>query len=68
MPADAQIAVRTYGRQHPSHERDCSDMELLTPFGANTPQRILPGVNALKPNGMTMVNHRMRAPWPKSRI
>src|SRR5579864_3527274 len=55
LPADAQIAVRTYGRQHPAHDRDCADMELLTPFGANTSARILPGVNALKPNGMTPI-------------
>jgi len=55
LPADAQIAVRTYGRQRPAHDRDCADMELLTPFGANTSARILPGVNALKPNGMTPI-------------
>ena len=55
LPADSQIAVRTYGRQHPAHDRDCADMELLTPFGANTSARILPGVNALKPNGMTPI-------------
>src|SRR5260370_32665402 len=61
MPADPQIAVRTYGRQHPSHERDCSDMELLTSFGANTPQRILPGVNALKPNGITPIAASLQA-------
>src|SRR5258708_6316028 len=52
LPADAQIAVRTYGRTRPSQERDCNDMELLIPFGKNAPERVLPGVKALKPNGM----------------
>src|ERR1700687_5149911 len=55
LPSDAQIAVRTYGRQHPAHDRDCADMEMLTPFGANTSERVLPGVNSLKPNGMTPI-------------
>ena len=55
LPADAQIAIRTYGRQKASRERDCADMELLTPFGPNSSQRILPAVRALKPNGMTPI-------------
>jgi nitric oxide reductase activation protein len=55
LPADAQIAIRTYGRQKPSHEKDCNDMELLTPFGPNESSRIMPAVQALKPNGMTPI-------------
>ncbi|HYR79327.1 MAG TPA: VWA domain-containing protein, partial [Candidatus Dormibacteraeota bacterium] len=55
LPSDAQIAVRTYGRQHPAHDRDCADMEILTPFGANNSERVLPAVNSLKPNGMTPI-------------
>ena len=55
LPADSQIAVRTYGRQRPSHDHDCSDMEIMTPFGPNNPERVLPGVQALKPNGMTPI-------------
>lgn len=55
LPADAQIAVRTYGRQQSYTKRDCQDMELLVPFGPNTADRVLPGVNALKPNGMTPI-------------
>jgi len=55
LPKDAQVAVRTYGRQQYYTKRDCSDMELLVPFGPNTPDRVLPGVQALKPNGMTPI-------------
>jgi hypothetical protein len=55
LPHDAQIAVRTYGRTKPSKQRDCGDMELLTPFGPNTSSRVLPGVQALRPNGMTPI-------------
>jgi len=61
LPADAQIAVRTYGRQHPARERDCADLELMTAFGANTSERILPGVNGLKPNGMTPIAASLQA-------
>src|SRR5713101_362246 len=55
LPSDAQIAVTTYGRQKPSNQRDCSDMEVITPFGPNTASRVVPGVQALKPNGMTPI-------------
>jgi Ca-activated chloride channel homolog len=55
LPSDAKIAVRTYGRSQPSEKRDCNDMELLIPFGKNAPARVLPGVAALKPNGMTPI-------------
>jgi hypothetical protein len=55
LPPDAQIAVRTYGRQQVYTKRDCHDMELMTPFGPNHPDRVLPGVQALKPNGMTPI-------------
>ncbi len=55
LPPDAQIAVRTYGRQRVYTKRDCHDMELLVPFGPNRPDRVLPGVQALKPNGMTPI-------------
>jgi hypothetical protein len=47
--------VRTYGRQKSYQARDCTDMELMTPFGPNTPSRVLPGVQALRPNGMTPI-------------
>jgi len=55
LPATAQIAVRTYGRQKSYTARDCADMELMTPFGPNTTSRVLPGVQALRPNGMTPI-------------
>lgn len=55
LPPGAQIAVRTYGRQEVYTKRDCHDMELMTPFGPNRPDRVLPGVQALKPNGMTPI-------------
>jgi hypothetical protein len=55
LPPDAQIAVRTYGRQQVYTRRDCHDMELLIPFGPNSPDRVLPGVKALRPNGMTPI-------------
>jgi hypothetical protein len=55
LPPDANVAVRTYGRQKPSREHDCTDMELMTPFGPNNPDRVLPGVQALKTNGMTPI-------------
>jgi len=55
LPADSVVAVRTYGRRQPSSARDCADMELLIPFGPNTAARVLPGVQALKPNGMTPI-------------
>ena len=55
LPADSVVAVRTYGRRQPYTARDCEDMELLIPFGPNTAARVLPGVQALKPNGMTPI-------------
>ncbi|HEV2174743.1 MAG TPA: VWA domain-containing protein, partial [Nitrospira sp.] len=55
LPRDAQIAVRTYGRQQVYTRRDCHDMELLIPFGPNSPERVIPGVKALRPNGMTPI-------------
>ncbi len=55
LPADSVVAVRTYGRRQPYTARDCADMELLIPFGPNTAARVLPGVQALKPNGMTPI-------------
>ncbi len=61
LPSDAQIAVRTYGRQKPSNQRDCSDMEVITPFGPNTASRVVPGVQALKPNGMTPIAASLEA-------
>ncbi|HEV8712344.1 MAG TPA: VWA domain-containing protein [Candidatus Binatia bacterium] len=61
LPSDAQIAVRTYGRAHPSCAKDCGDMELLTPFGQNSPDRVLPAVKALKPNGMTPIAASLEA-------
>ncbi len=61
LPSDAQVAVRTYGRRQPSNKRDCSDMELLTPFGPNSAQRVLPGVNSLRPNGMTPIAASLQA-------
>jgi hypothetical protein len=61
LPSDSQIAVRTYGRQRSSRDHDCSDMELMTPFGPNTSTRVLPGVNALRPNGMTPIAASLEA-------
>ncbi len=61
LPKDAQVAVRTYGRQHRSKDRDCSDMELLVPFGSNDSTRLLPGVDRLKPNGMTPIAASLQA-------
>jgi von Willebrand factor type A domain len=61
LPSDGQVAVRTYGRQHPSGQRDCADMELMIPFGPNTPARVLPGVKALRPNGMTPIAASLQA-------
>ncbi len=61
LPKDAQVAVRTYGRQRPSSQHDCSDMELLIPFGPNNSDRVLPGVQALKPNGMTPIASSLQA-------
>jgi hypothetical protein len=55
LPANSIVAVRTYGRRQPYTARDCGDMELLIPFGPNTAARVLPGVQALKPNGMTPI-------------
>ena len=55
LPADAQIAVRTYGRSKSYTARDCSDMELLIPFGPNVASRVVPGVEELRPNGMTPI-------------
>jgi|ERR1700693_1865509 Ca-activated chloride channel homolog len=31
LPSDSQIAVRTYGRQRPSRDHDCADMEIDDP-------------------------------------
>jgi Mg-chelatase subunit ChlD len=61
LPAEAQVAVRTYGRRQPSRLKDCGDMELLVPFGPNTAERVLPGVQALKPNGMTPIAASLQA-------
>jgi hypothetical protein len=61
LPTDSQIAVRTYGRQRPSRYHDCADMELMTPFGPNAAARVLPGVNALRPNGMTPIAASLQA-------
>ena len=61
LPGDAQIAVRTYGRAHPSRDRNCEDIELLTPFGPNDSKRLLPAVQALKPNGMTPISASLEA-------
>ena len=55
LPTDSVVAVRTYGRRQPYTARDCADMELLIPFGPNTAARVLPGVQSLKPNGMTPI-------------
>ena len=61
LPSNAQIAVRTYGRQQPSAKRDCGDMDLMIPFGPNTADRVLPGVKALKPNGITPIAASLQA-------
>ena len=61
LPADSVVAVRTYGRRQPYTARDCADMELLIPFGPNTAARVLPGVQALKPNGMTPIAASLEA-------
>ncbi len=61
LPPDAQTAVRTYGRQHVYTKRDCNDMELLVPFGPNGASRVLPGVKALRPNGMTPIAASLEA-------
>src|SRR6202158_6221544 len=55
LPPDSVVAVRPYDRRQPYTARDCEDMELLIPFGPNTAALVLPGVQALKPNGMTPI-------------
>ncbi len=58
LPADAQVAVRTYGNHR---KDDCSDVSLLTSFGKNDPNRYRDQVNALTPVGKTPISASLEA-------
>lgn len=50
LPADAQVAVRTYGHRR---KDDCNDIELLAPLGPKGSAPLDAKVKALRPLGMT---------------
>src|SRR5262245_56343603 len=61
LPADANVALRTYGRKSPSSAKDCKDMELLAPFGTGNRQALQAAVKELRPNGMTPIAASLEA-------
>ncbi len=55
LPRDLDVALRAYGSVSPSEANDCSDSELLVPFGSDDRAELRTAVTALKPRGQTPI-------------
>ncbi|MEM1436575.1 MAG: VWA domain-containing protein [Pseudomonadota bacterium] len=55
LPQDLDVAVRAYGSVSPSETNDCSDTELLVPFGSDDRDQLRGAVATLKPRGQTPI-------------
>lgn len=53
FPDDLTLALRVYGHRSPRDMRDCSDSELLVPFGKANQQRVREAMSELRPRGQT---------------
>ncbi len=53
FPEDLTLALRAYGHRSPRDMRDCSDSELLVPFGKANGKRIREAMGELRPRGQT---------------
>ncbi len=53
LPPDLMLALRVYGHQYGRELRNCTDSELLVPFGSRNRDRIRAAVAKFKPKGQT---------------
>ncbi len=53
FPGDLMMALRVYGHRTPREMRDCSDSELLVPFGKDNREHIREAISGLRPRGQT---------------
>jgi len=59
LPSDLQIALRVYGHQSPRERRDCTDSQLVVPFGAESRSGIRSAIAAVKPRGQTPLGYSL---------
>ena len=57
MPADSHLGLMLYGHRR---AKDCSDIELVTPVGANNSNNIITRVNAVDAKGETPIADSLR--------
>jgi Ca-activated chloride channel family protein len=53
LPRDLGLALRVYGHQHGRELRDCTDSELLVPFGSGGRGPIREAIASFRPRGQT---------------
>ncbi len=59
LPADLKLGLRVYGHQHPRKRRNCTDSELLVPYGAGNRGRIRAAIAEFRPRGQTPLAHSL---------
>lgn len=60
LPDDVNVALRAYGHQHYYKEGVCDDTELLVPLGPIDRAGLMAQINALNPQGKTLIGYTLR--------
>lgn len=53
LPQDLGLALRVYGHRHPRELRNCTDTELLVPFGAENREPVREAIASFRPRGQS---------------
>ena len=55
LPPDLILSLRVYGNTSSTKEKNCTDSDLLVPFGLDNRDAILDAINSLQPRGKTPI-------------
>jgi Mg-chelatase subunit ChlD len=60
LPDDLNLALRVYGHRHSRELRNCTDSELLVPFGSGSRASIREAIAGFKPRGQTPLAYSLK--------
>lgn len=60
IPKSANLAFRAYGHRDLPEGKQCTDSQLLIPFGGASRQKIIETISPLKPRGLTPIDYSLR--------
>jgi Mg-chelatase subunit ChlD len=60
LPDDLDLALRTYGSTSASEQNNCSDSDLLVPFGESNREYVRHAIAGLRPTGQTPIAYALQ--------